>query len=93
MSAPPHNLATMPETTTSLTDELREILSFERGWWKYAGAKETEIRHRFDMSPTRYAQVLLGVIDHPAAMAADPTLVRRLQRLRDGRRAQRTRLT
>ncbi|WP_228941863.1 DUF3263 domain-containing protein [Nocardioides sp. Leaf374] len=83
----------MPETTTSLTDELREILSFERGWWKYAGAKETEIRHRFDMSPTRYAQVLLGVIDHPAAMAADPTLVRRLQRLRDGRRAQRTRLT
>lgn len=93
MSAPPHNLATMPETTTSLTDEQREILSFERGWWKYAGAKETEIRHRFDMSLTRYAQVLLSVIDHPAAMAVDPTLVRRLQRLRDGRQAQRTRVT
>ena len=41
----------------------REILSFERQWWKYAGAKEQAIRELFDMSTTRYYQVLNALID------------------------------
>ena len=28
----------------SLSDRDREILEFERQWWKYAGAKETAVR-------------------------------------------------
>ncbi|HEX4250311.1 MAG TPA: DUF3263 domain-containing protein [Pseudonocardia sp.] len=75
------------------SDELarrdREILAFEAQWWKYAGAKEQAIRELFDMSATRYYQVLNALIDKPAAMAADPMLVKRLRRLRASR--QRTR--
>jgi uncharacterized protein DUF3263 len=67
----------------------REILAFEAQWWKYAGAKEQAIRELFDMSATRYYQVLNALIDKPAAMAADPMLVKRLRRLRASR--QRTR--
>jgi hypothetical protein len=59
-----------------------EILEFERQWWKYAGAKETAIRESFDMSATRYYQVLNALIDRADALAEDPLLVRRLRRLR-----------
>lgn len=62
-----------------------EMLAFERQWWKYAGAKEQAIRELFDMSATRYYQTLNSMIDRPAALAADPMLVKRLRRLRSGR--------
>jgi hypothetical protein len=68
----------------------REILAFERQWWKYAGAKEQAIRELFDMSATRYYQVLKALIDTPAALAADPMLVKRLRRLRASRQRQRS---
>ncbi|MGI8761980.1 MAG: DUF3263 domain-containing protein [Jatrophihabitantaceae bacterium] len=68
----------------------REILSFERQWWKYAGAKEQAIRELFDMSTTRYYQVLNALIDTPGALAADPMLVKRLRRLRASRQRQRS---
>ena len=68
----------------------REILEFERHWWKYAGAKETAVRDKFDMSSTRYYQVLNEVIDNPAALAEDPLLVRRLRRLRTSRQKARS---
>jgi hypothetical protein len=68
----------------------REILAFERQWWKYAGAKEQAIRELFDMSTTRYYQVLNTLIDTPAALAADPMLVKRLRRLRASRQRQRS---
>lgn len=72
-----------------LTDQQSEILAFEQQWWKYAGAKDTEVRERFDMSATRYYQVLNALIDHPAAIASEPMLIRRLQRLRAARQGQR----
>ena len=68
----------------------REILAFERQWWKYAGAKEQAIRELFDMSSTRYYQVLNTLIDNPAALACDPMLVKRLRRLRAARQRQRS---
>jgi hypothetical protein len=73
-----------------LTRREREILSFERQWWRYAGAKEQAIRELFDMSATRYYQVLNALIDSPAALAADPMLVKRLRRLRATRQRQRS---
>src|SRR5881394_3846737 len=73
-----------------LSERDREILSFERQWWKYAGAKEQAIRELFDMSATRYYQVLNALIDTPAALAADPMLVKRLRRLRASRQRQRS---
>jgi len=73
-----------------LTRRDREILAFERQWWKYAGVKEQAIRELFDMSSTRYYQVLNNLIDTPEALAADPMLVKRLRRLRASRQRQRS---
>ena len=63
---------------------------FERQWWKYAGAKEQAIRDLFDMSATRYYQVLNALIDRPEALAHDPMLVKRLRRLRSARQRARS---
>ncbi|MGW6377605.1 DUF3263 domain-containing protein [Rhodococcus sp. NPDC055112] len=68
-----------------LTRRDHDILSFERQWWKYAGAKEEAIKELFDMSATRYYQVLNALVDRPEALAADPMLVKRLRRLRASR--------
>jgi hypothetical protein len=68
-----------------LTDREREILAFERQWWRFAGAKEQAIRELFGLSATRYYQALNALIDRPAALAADPMLVKRLRRLRTTR--------
>ena len=72
-----------------LSERDQDILSFERLWWKYAGAKEQAIRDKFGMSATRYYQVLNALIDRHDALAHDPLLVKRLRRLRSVR--QRTR--
>ena len=73
-----------------LSDRDREIIAFERQWWKYAGAKEQAIRELFDMSATRYYQVLNALIDNPAALEADPMLIKRLNRLRATRQRARS---
>ena len=73
-----------------LTDRDLAVLAFERQWWKYAGAKEQAIRDLFDMSATRYYQVLNGLIDRPEALTADPMLGKRLRRLRASRQRARS---
>ncbi len=72
-----------------LTDRDRRILAFERQWWKYAGAKEQAIRELFDMSATRYYQLLNDILEDPAALSYDAILVKRLKRLRTYRQRQR----
>ena len=67
-----------------------EILAFERQWWKYAGSKEQAIKELFDMSSTRYYQVLNALLDSPDALAADPMLIKRLRRMRASRQRART---
>ena len=83
-------IAAEQETAAGLSQRDREILEFERHWWKYAGAKEQAVREKFDMSSTRYYQVLNALIDRPDALEADPLLVRRLRRLRASRQRQRS---
>jgi hypothetical protein len=73
-----------------LGDRDAELLAFERQWWKYAGAKEQAIRDKFQMSATRYYQVLNALIDKPEALAHDPLLVKRLRRLRATRQRNRS---
>jgi hypothetical protein len=72
-----------------LSERDRQILAFERQWWKYAGAKEQAIRELFDMSATRYYQLLNVLIDRPEALEHDPMLVKRLRRMRSQRQRQR----
>ena len=74
-----------PAQPGGLTRREHEMLVFERQWWRRPGAKETAIRDRFALAPTRYYQVLNALVDRPAALEADPLLVRRLRRLRAAR--------
>ena len=78
------------ERTGELTERDEQVMAFERQWWKYAGAKEQAIRELFDMSATRYYQVLNSLIDSPAALAHDPMLVKRLRRMRSTRQRARS---
>ncbi|MEO6318816.1 MAG: DUF3263 domain-containing protein [Acidimicrobiales bacterium] len=70
----------------ALTDRDRAILDFERSWWTEAGPKDTAIRERFELSGTRYYQLLTELLDDPDALDHDPLLVRRLRRVRERRR-------
>ena len=73
-----------------LDDLDREILEFERDWVEHVGAKETAVRERFDLTTTRYHQLLNKIVDLPAAEAHAPRLVRRLRRRRAARQEQRS---
>jgi hypothetical protein len=79
-----------PQVSVHLAERDREILVFERKWWKYAGAKEQAIRELFDLSSTRYYQVLNALIDQPLALEFDPMLVKRLRRMRSTRQRSRS---
>ncbi len=87
-------MSAVREQVTTVSAELserdREIIAFERQWWKYAGAKEQAIKDLFDMSATRYYQVLNTLIDSQAALEHDPMLVKRLRRLRASRQRARS---
>ena len=76
--------------TATLSDRDQAILAFERQWWKFAGMKEQAIREQFEMSATRYYQVLNALIDRPEAIVFDPRLVKRLRRLRSARQRARS---
>jgi len=72
-----------------LSPREREILTFERDWWKYADAKDAAARNRLGLSPEDYYRALTAIIDLPGALAHDPLLVRRLRRQRLTRQRQR----
>ena len=69
-----------------LSELERAILDFERTWWTSPGSKESLIRGDLGISPTRYYRQLALLVEHDAALAYDPLVVRRLRRLRDRRR-------
>ena len=83
--ASPHSQPAGGAPEAKLSERDAEILAFERQWWKFAGAKEQAVRDKFQMSATRYYQVLNALIDKPEALAQDPLLVKRLRRLRAAR--------
>jgi hypothetical protein len=72
--------------SVSLTERDRAILDFERSWWSEDVEKDVLIGDRFGLTATEYYLVLNDLIDQPEAAAHDPLGVRRLRRLRDGRR-------
>ncbi|RCW43559.1 uncharacterized protein DUF3263 [Halopolyspora algeriensis] len=82
---PPEPTAEGRGRTRDLSAQERGILAFERQWWKRSGAKERAIRELFDMSVSRYYEVLDTLVDAPEALRADPMLIKRLRRARDGR--------
>lgn len=77
-----------PESGLSTRDAA--ILDFEASWWSASGAKEAEIRQRFDLSAPAYYQIMNGLLDSEAALAHQPLLVKRLRRLRRRRQQERS---
>lgn len=72
-----------------LSDLEKDLLAFERAWWREAGVKESAIRERFGMSATRYYALLNDLLERHEAQQHDPLLVRRLRRQRETRKRQR----
>ena len=61
--------------TVTLTQRDREILDFERTWWNDPAPKDVQVLERFELSATRYHQLLSALLDdaeagrdHAAAM-------------------------
>jgi hypothetical protein len=69
-----------------LTDRDRAILDFERSWWNEAGPRDARITEKFELSATRYYEILHELVDLEEAYEYDPLVVRRLRRQRDRRR-------
>lgn len=82
--------ATASRAVDALSERDQQILDFERTWWAADAAKDAEILQRFELSSTRYYQILNALLDHPGALAHDPLLVKRLRRLRELRQRQRS---
>lgn len=81
---PPSTLVRM-----GLTERDKAILDFERSWWAGTGPKADAVRQRFELSSTRYYELLREIMDDPEALEYDPLLVRRLKKERDRRRRER----
>ncbi|MHC2849570.1 uncharacterized protein DUF3263 [Corynebacterium mucifaciens] len=66
-----------------LSDTDLAVLRFAARAPRSVGAREDAVRSELGMQPIRYYQRLNRLLDSPDALAAEPQLVRRLQRLRD----------
>lgn len=90
-SAPtPGEASPQSEGAGPLSERDRAVLTFEKQYWKYTGAKEQAIRDRFELSATRYYQVLNALLDRPEAQEFEPMLVKRLRRQRAARQRARS---
>ena len=78
------------DSAAGLSELEIKMLEFERTWWRHAGAKESSIKELFNLTPPAYYQLLNNLIDRPAALMAEPLLVKRLLRLRDQRTSSRS---
>lgn len=74
-----------------LTAHERAALDFAGRTYRRDGNREAAILRELGLTPTRYAQVVNGLLDRPEAWAHAPGTVKRLRRLRDQRRAARSR--
>lgn len=94
--APPEN-PSLPEPrrsqspdAPSLSQLQRRILEFEAHTWPLEGVKAQAIAAEFDWSVNQYYFQLSKLLNHPAAAAEQPAVVRRLRAARDERRRLRT---
>ncbi len=73
----------------ALTERDKAILEFEGSWWSRPGSKAEAIQERFELSTTRYYELLNEILADPEALEHQPLVVRRLRRERDRRRRER----
>lgn len=77
---------TATHTPRTLTERERRILQFAGRHYREPGRREQAIRDQFDLSATRYYQLLGALIDRPEALGYAPVTVGRLRALREMRR-------
>nr|WP_250305169.1 DUF3263 domain-containing protein [Streptomyces sp. A 4/2] len=75
----------------ALSERDSALLDFEHGHWPRStpaapGPKEAAIRQELGISPTRYYQLLNGLLDSEAALARHPVMINRLRAVRESRR-------
>ena len=76
-------------SSAELTELEKAVLVFEQSWTLKPEAKDEAIRQTFDITPTKYYQILSELLDFRPALEFDPMLVKRLQREREQRRRSR----
>ena len=74
----------------ALSDRDRAILDCAVAPYAFDGVREQDIRDRFDMSATRFWQIVGALLENPDALEYAPALVNRLRRVRDQRRHDRS---
>lgn len=69
-------------------EAIAELLEFEKSWSgraQHDGAKAAAIRERYGVSPVRYYQRLLSVVQTPVALEVDPVTCRVVREAADRR--------
>lgn len=86
---PPLGPVTTPGPAPAVDEQrARELLAFEAAHGR-ARDRDDRIRRDLGLTPARYRQLLLRVIDTELALRVDPILTHRLIRQRDQARARR----
>jgi hypothetical protein len=73
-----------------LTDTDRAVLDLEAKFWRYQATKEQHIRETLGFTPTRYYQVLNSLTGSVDAWEYAPTVLARVERLRERNRLRRS---
>lgn len=68
-----------------MTEQQAAILAVERRFYRHASSKEQDVFNELGLTPMQYYSRLNKLLDNPEALAAEPVLVNRLRRIRDGR--------
>jgi hypothetical protein len=78
---------------SGLTGHQRAMIDFHRKYVQVTPERRNfVIWEQFDMSPTQFYSEWNALIDHPRALAYDPHVINRHLRLRDQRKARRSRV-
>lgn len=75
-------LADRAQARAALDPRVQLMLDLERHWWKFDSDKEAAVRSQLGISLVDFQRSINQLLDDPAVLAADPVLVRRLQRQR-----------
>lgn len=75
---------------TTLTDRDHTILQLAAARYRHPAQREADALEQLELRPTAFWAAVHRLLDHPAALAAYPADVRRLQRLREARRRHRS---
>ncbi|MEU8481509.1 DUF3263 domain-containing protein [Streptomyces hygroscopicus] len=72
-----------------LSERDRAIINLAARGFRSPGARDRAIREQLGLTPTRYFQLLNGLLNDVRALAHDPVTINRLRRIREENRVKR----